>query len=103
MRPEGEAQDPDKDKDVVAAAAQPVTHLGPPIYLGPPVPVFAAMPRAFALARVPKPRPALASDGPRGDVAQAFAPVNSAGNSGPAAAIGSAAGAPSPLGGVKRH
>jgi D-alanyl-D-alanine carboxypeptidase len=101
--PEGEAQDADKEKDVVAAAAQPVTHLGPPIYLGPPVPVFAAMPRVVAVARVPKPRPSLAADGPQSDVAQAFAPTDSAGDSAPAAAIGSAAGAPKPLRRVKKH
>jgi D-alanyl-D-alanine carboxypeptidase len=98
--PEAEAQDP--PQDAVAVAAAPISHLGPPLYLGPPVTVYATAPRpAGFMARIPKPRPALASDSQKGDVAQAFAPVGSPADSASAAAIGSAVGAPAPLPNVK--
>jgi D-alanyl-D-alanine carboxypeptidase len=90
------------------APAAPVSALSPPIYLGPPVQIAVHVPQPPAkygepgfVARIPKPRPDLASDGSRADVPAAFAPVDAAsGDNGPAEAIGAAAGAARPLGSV---
>ena len=86
------------------APAPPASALGPPIYLGPPVQIAVHVPQPPArygepgfVARIPKPRPDLASDGSRADVPAAFAPVDESGDTGPAQAIGAAAGAARPL------
>ena len=86
------------------APAAPVSALGPPIYLGPPMKIAVHVPQPPAkygepgfVARLPKPRPELASDGSRAGVPAAFAPVDESGDTGPAQAIGAAAGAARPL------
>jgi D-alanyl-D-alanine carboxypeptidase len=92
----------------VADPAEPVSPLGVPVYMGPPVAVSVIAPPKPAkfgepgyLARLPKPRPPLATDPDPGRFVDAFAPAAPpAGQTAPAQAIGSAAGAPLPLGGV---
>ncbi|HWT30807.1 MAG TPA: D-alanyl-D-alanine carboxypeptidase family protein, partial [Propylenella sp.] len=100
-----EASEANMQEGPDGAPKQPVSALGPPIYLGPPVQITVEVPAPPAkygepgfVARIPKPRPELASDGLRADVPAAFAPVDAAsGDTGPAQAIGAAAGAARPL------
>jgi D-alanyl-D-alanine carboxypeptidase len=75
------------------------SHLTPPVYLGPPIRVSAYVPADYGepgfVARLPRPRPGAEGDA---DVLDAFAPVDAGADaSGPAAAIGAAAGKPRPL------
>jgi hypothetical protein len=92
----------------VAEPVEPVSLLGLPVYMGPPVAVSVIAPAKPAKfgepgysARLPKPRPPLPTDPDPDQFVDAFAPANSpAGETAPAQAIGSAAGAPLPLVGV---
>ena len=92
----------------VAEPVEPVSLLGLPVYMGPPVAVSVIAPATPAKfgepgysARLPKPRPPLPTDPDPDQFVDAFAPANSpAGQTAPAQAIGSAAGAPLPLVGV---
>ncbi len=79
--------------------AEPVSYLTANIDLGPPLKVSAFIPPEYGepgfLARLPRPRPGEEAEPP---VAMpAFAPVDDAGASAPAEAIGAAAGQPRPL------
>jgi hypothetical protein len=91
-----------------AESVEPVSLLSMPVYMGPPVQVSVITPPKPAkfgqpgfVARLPKPRPTLASDAYTGEFVDAFAPASpSAGQTAPAQAIGSTVGAPLPLVGV---
>jgi len=76
-----------------------VSHLTARMNLGPPIKVRAYIPADYGepgfVARLPRPRPG--ADGGRPDVLDAFAPINGTSASGPAEAIGAAAGQPRPL------
>jgi D-alanyl-D-alanine carboxypeptidase len=91
-----------------SATGAQASHLSAPMYLGPPIKVSIGLPgdagpaasapaQPGSVARIPRPRPALPTDGNRAAAAEAFAPLAAATPSAPAQAIGLAAGAPSPL------
>ena len=94
------------NQDGAKGAGAPVSRLTDPVFLGPPIRVSLGVPRVEAadgssvtlVARMPRPRPILPTDGPGEGVADAFAPVDpGAGLSAPAQAIDSAAGLPAAL------
>jgi D-alanyl-D-alanine carboxypeptidase len=94
------------EDDAEIAEVDEATHLTIlPIYLGPPVAVAAYAPTPVFepgntefMARMPKPRPA--RDGETGDVMNALMPEDTGAETPSAAAIGTAAGSPKPLGAV---
>jgi hypothetical protein len=94
------------EDDAEIAEVDGATHLTIlPIYLGPPVAVAAYAPTPVFepgntefMARMPKPRPA--RDGETGDVMNALMPEDTGAETPSAAAIGTAAGSPKPLGAV---
>ena len=93
-----ERQQAASEANTDGGAEPQVSHLGMPVYLGPPIEVFVELSGEGVhpgepgfVARIPQPRP---------DVLNAFAPTDEGEGAPPAAAIGSAVGAPSPLSGV---
>jgi D-alanyl-D-alanine carboxypeptidase len=90
-----------------AEAPTAASHLGPPIFVGPPVKIFIGLPGVdgkpglTSVARVPRPRPQLPTDGAGSAVIDAFAPSPAPGETAPAGAIGAALGAAKPLKDIK--